>query len=601
MSAIAFEKILLFYERYPSRLSGKKLLLANDLISLEEILQYRIKQEFPYNDFRKFQFQTSSAGPPCAYRMSDLQVSIEMIAAYHSRCSFHFMLELFVDFQCGRIRRVKCDEKKPSCRRCTDTGRTCDGYPPIKTRAVAPICLDSDNRLGGLLEGMPSLEISGSQAEKRLFNLFRHQFSNFMANSMNLRYAFQFMLQYSHVDDAMRHSILALGSIGEVRAINPELTLDSSRGRQLYSFALLQYGKALEHLQAQIFSSASTRSLTLVFSFLFAILETLLGNEREGLVHFKAGLRLISEETREEIPTATSDGLTRSTKKVLRDEIAQSFSVMAIESTLWLGNDEYHTLALRTQEELGPFPEASTPDHFKNVEEASESFLHHVNRLLRFRRIVASWPWSNRPDQTPRNFIIYYRKLVVDFERWYEKVEILQKQIADKASLYEVHRITLMKMNYMTTLISCTACICPDNTRHYKECESDFRKVVSYARTILLPDDDQTTELIKRIIFVNNHSPATDCHRGHPWAYFALHVGLIPPLFFTAVKCGNVSICDEALQLLSTRLWREGPWDSLTMARLARKGGRYLQHVTEYSHVMRVSTEEAPLCQLNLP
>lgn len=29
-----------------------------------------------------------------------------------------------------RIRKVKCDETKPSCLRCTSTGRKCDGYAP---------------------------------------------------------------------------------------------------------------------------------------------------------------------------------------------------------------------------------------------------------------------------------------------------------------------------------------------------------------------------------------------------------------------------------------------------------------------------------------
>lgn len=29
-----------------------------------------------------------------------------------------------------KIRKIKCDEEKPSCRRCTSTGRTCDGYGP---------------------------------------------------------------------------------------------------------------------------------------------------------------------------------------------------------------------------------------------------------------------------------------------------------------------------------------------------------------------------------------------------------------------------------------------------------------------------------------
>jgi hypothetical protein len=35
-----------------------------------------------------------------------------------------------------RIRKVKCDEVKPSCKRCTDTGRKCDGYTPPPTSGV---------------------------------------------------------------------------------------------------------------------------------------------------------------------------------------------------------------------------------------------------------------------------------------------------------------------------------------------------------------------------------------------------------------------------------------------------------------------------------
>lgn len=38
-----------------------------------------------------------------------------------------------------RIRRVKCDEQKPACLRCTSTGRTCDGYGgPVPPRKKDP-------------------------------------------------------------------------------------------------------------------------------------------------------------------------------------------------------------------------------------------------------------------------------------------------------------------------------------------------------------------------------------------------------------------------------------------------------------------------------
>src|SRR3954470_12179261 len=32
-----------------------------------------------------------------------------------------------------KVRRVKCDESKPFCLKCTKSGRRCDGYVPLKT------------------------------------------------------------------------------------------------------------------------------------------------------------------------------------------------------------------------------------------------------------------------------------------------------------------------------------------------------------------------------------------------------------------------------------------------------------------------------------
>ncbi|KAF7554928.1 hypothetical protein G7Z17_g2552 [Cylindrodendrum hubeiense] len=36
-----------------------------------------------------------------------------------------------------RIRRIKCDEIRPSCKRCTSSGRKCDGYPVPKPKTQA--------------------------------------------------------------------------------------------------------------------------------------------------------------------------------------------------------------------------------------------------------------------------------------------------------------------------------------------------------------------------------------------------------------------------------------------------------------------------------
>jgi hypothetical protein len=49
---------------------------------------------------------------------------------YHLQVSALSTVALLVNdfFDDVRIRRVKCDETKPECERCTSTGRKCDGY-----------------------------------------------------------------------------------------------------------------------------------------------------------------------------------------------------------------------------------------------------------------------------------------------------------------------------------------------------------------------------------------------------------------------------------------------------------------------------------------
>ena len=58
-----------------------------------------------------------------------------------------------------RIRRVKCDETKPHCLRCLNTGRKCDGYKPIEPRHSAPRKLKTLGAEGDLKQE----ELFGSQ------------------------------------------------------------------------------------------------------------------------------------------------------------------------------------------------------------------------------------------------------------------------------------------------------------------------------------------------------------------------------------------------------------------------------------------------------
>ncbi|KAL2181552.1 uncharacterized protein P884DRAFT_288751 [Thermothelomyces heterothallicus CBS 202.75] len=75
-----------------------------------------------------------------------------------------------------KIRKVKCDEAKPFCMRCTETGRRCDGYLDAKTMA------QRRRRSGGPgtgIVGEPQAPLAlfhdwASSDERRAFHFFQH-------------------------------------------------------------------------------------------------------------------------------------------------------------------------------------------------------------------------------------------------------------------------------------------------------------------------------------------------------------------------------------------------------------------------------------------
>ncbi|KAK7574804.1 hypothetical protein V3481_016776 [Fusarium oxysporum f. sp. vasinfectum] len=71
-----------------------------------------------------------------------------------------------------RIRRVKCDEDKPSCHRCTSTGRKCDGYD---LATLAP---------SGRLQLQPMVS-GGSDPESQAIYQFRTRIATLIASSFD--------------------------------------------------------------------------------------------------------------------------------------------------------------------------------------------------------------------------------------------------------------------------------------------------------------------------------------------------------------------------------------------------------------------------------
>lgn len=389
-----------------------------------------------------------------------------------------------------------------------------------------------------------------------------------MAASLRLDYAYQFILQLGHVNDGMKHCIIALGCLGESLCLPQGSVHDSEQAVRPRHFALLQYGKALESLQTILHDrTESSQSLILVLCFLFSVFEFLSGNEIGSLVHLHSGIKLLREQTQ----PMSCDNLTYSMREALSNEIRRSFRIMDNETTLWLGHHTWHTSALMPEEDIPPYIAPSMIDRFTSLDEASAALTYHINRMLHFRRRVVSKNFRTGTQEIPPAALAHHQALAADFKTWHERLEnFIQVPSPISVSADIIDRIALLRLNYTSTLAVFNACIHCDKSLYYEQVEDQFRQAIAYAKTILLPVDLDITDRLHRIIFVNYKSPVTETGRGNSSGLFALYVGLIPPLFSTAVNCENRDIRSAAVNLLSTRYWREGPWNSLNMARVAR-------------------------------
>ncbi|KAF5565899.1 transcriptional regulatory moc3 [Fusarium napiforme] len=179
-----------------------------------------------------------------------------------------------------RIRRVKCDEDKPSCHRCASTGRNCDGYD--LTYLVH----------SGSVQRQPMVS-GGSDPESQAIYQFRTRIATLIASSFDAHFWTYDVLHKSDTYTPVRHALAALAS-----AYQKSILL-GIKSESCDMFIFSQYQKAMKSLStcfqdAKVLST-SAKLAALVANFLFTYLCSLQGLRQEALIHLRNGLALINE------------------------------------------------------------------------------------------------------------------------------------------------------------------------------------------------------------------------------------------------------------------------------------------------------------------
>ncbi|OTB11648.1 hypothetical protein K445DRAFT_370090 [Daldinia sp. EC12] len=182
------------------------------------------------------------------------------------------------------IRRVKCDETKPACTRCTSTGRKCDGYdgaPPPRPKKpassaspssshspdqpAAPFCAPTSgtdgylarrhdlarNSFAAACRGNSALQIlrplaadiQGTEEERMYFHRFRQAAEAGLAlhaSSLGASFWRRLVPQVGHSDPAIRHALIALGAAYESMQLQQQQQQQQGQNQQEQNYQTIR-------------------------------------------------------------------------------------------------------------------------------------------------------------------------------------------------------------------------------------------------------------------------------------------------------------------------------------------------------------------------
>ncbi|KAH8885255.1 hypothetical protein GQ53DRAFT_751276 [Thozetella sp. PMI_491] len=204
-----------------------------------------------------------------------------------------------------KIRKVKCDEGRPACKKCVSSGRVCDGYRTLFRNQTS--VAGQQHRL---LEPKPSsavqLDINGSETERRFFHTCKSATEAGVALHVHNRSSFWMTgaPRLAYHDDALRHALVALGAtyhLMKVQDINAKYALILQRRpktqfpiEKLELFIVRQYTLAIGKLRGRIAADDPDGAVVaLACCLVFVCLENLRSNFRGAIAHLRHGIQII--------------------------------------------------------------------------------------------------------------------------------------------------------------------------------------------------------------------------------------------------------------------------------------------------------------------
>jgi hypothetical protein len=422
-----------------------------------------------------------------------------------------------------RIRKVKCDEGKPFCHRCTSTGRRCDGYD-------APKKLHSYDQSLQYYEPLVRISTTfnlsaplstGDQRQLRQIHLFCNRTALRMSENFEEDALWKRSIpQLAHSEPAVFHAILAVNLVFAQAELN-----GGGPVQNVATPAIEAYNKAIRYVLRKKSSINSDIYVSLIVCVLFVCLEYLKGDMSLSFRHILGGFMILKDRNlrtkmsnRSGFSSAT-DGLISELSTVLSRLRVQTLLFDPSLLPLQNSGDTSDSLIGPMPLEFGSLAEARC--RFVGLGAEAMSFIREASKAL-----FGIGTFDEHKDTQAR--------LESEFYQWRHAFDRLVGKCRQSWSPQQVKAANIQLMQTLSMSIWISTCLSREQSA-FDVFRFDYEKILELAV--------ETVELGMQ-------------------STFQFDLGIIPTLHFVGMKCRWPEIRRLALKLLGSAHWREMLFDS---------------------------------------
>ena len=445
-----------------------------------------------------------------------------------------------------RIRHVKCDESRPSCSRCLSAKRVCSGYgiwDAANDNGHMQPAIHAD-ALNGILGPRSSVYvvITADPIEKAYYEWFKHRTISKLPGSFISGFWLTLLLQTSVNEQTILHAILALSSIHKHHGSGPG-TVQGYCVEGDEKFTLQQCVKATSSLQSRLaVKDRSAFSISLIACIIFVAADLLRGHFQTADLHLRHGLDVLRQMS------LLFQFRTRAGQEVSRDVsddwICESLSRLHLQALFCSYPTGAPHVSLRSA--------LISPETILSINDAWRMLDYTLYEILSLTFK------ARRIDTSIAKCSIQQEKVLGDIQRWLLHFNIFQATQQGKASADEEKCYQLLRIYHTLAGIMARVSLSTSDESSYDQSNPQFLTLLNQLVYLW-----RTT---KHDLQLHGILPYhMDMSRS------IIDVGWIFPLYFLAIKCRIHRIRTHAVGLLERTFHREGFWDSMIAAHVAKK------------------------------